>query len=73
MSKEKGNKFSLGSKLLEIKNEYNKVIWPTLKELYKETYAVLIVCIFFGLIVFVIDAIYGIGINFLFNYADVIK
>lgn len=48
-----------------LKAEFNKVIWPDQKSLTKETIAVLVVSVFLGLIISLLDFIIRFGIEFL--------
>jgi len=41
--------------LSEVRNELKRVTWPTQKEVYATTVVVIIVSIFFGLYLFVLD------------------
>jgi len=59
MTKKNKNMVNLFDKLREFKGEYKKIIWPDFKTLCKQTYAVMIACCIFGILVFVLDALYS--------------
>ena len=48
-----------------LKAEFSKIIWPDQKSLTKETIAVLVVSVFLGLIISLLDFIIRFGIEFL--------
>lgn len=48
-----------------LKAEFKKIIWPDQKSLTKETIAVVVVSVFLGVIIFVLDFIIRFGIEFL--------
>ena len=48
-----------------LKAEFNRIIWPDQKSLTKETIAVLVVSVFLGLIISLVDFIVRFGIGFL--------
>ena len=48
-----------------LKAEFSKIIWPDQKSLTKETIAVLIVSVFLGLTISLLDFIIRFGIGFL--------
>jgi preprotein translocase subunit SecE len=41
--------------LTEVRNELKRVTWPTSKEVYATTFVVILVSLFFGLYLFVLD------------------
>ena len=53
----------------EIKGEFKKIVWPTRRELVKQTTTVVIVALMFGVIIFMMDTVFGFGIN---NFIDLI-
>lgn len=61
-------KFSLSSCCKDFKGEYKKIIWPSFKELCKQTYTVMVTCLFFGTIIFFMDAAYGFCSNYIINF-----
>lgn len=48
-----------------LKAEFKKIIWPDRNSLVKETAAVLVVSVLLGAIIFVVDFVARIGIEFL--------
>ena len=48
-----------------MKAEFKKIIWPDRNSLVKETTAVLVVSVLLGAIIFVVDFVARIGIEFL--------
>ena len=48
-----------------LKAEFKKIIWPDRNSLVKETTAVLVVSVLLGAIIFVVDFVARIGIEFL--------
>ena len=48
-----------------LKAEFKKIIWPDRNPLVKETTAVLVVSVLLGAIIFVVDFVARIGIEFL--------
>ncbi len=67
MSDEK-RKFNLSAKLKDFKGEYKKIIWPDFKSLCKQTCTVMFTCLFFGAIIFCMDATYGFCSNYIINF-----
>ena len=55
------------SLLAEIKGEFKKIVWPPRRELVKQTTTVIIVALMFGVIIFLMDTVFGFGIN---NFID---
>ena len=51
----------------EMKSELKKVVWPTGKQVYKNTAVVLVVCAIFAAITFVMDWALTTGVTFLQN------
>jgi len=47
----------------EVKGEFKKIVWPTRRELVKQTTTVIIVALMFGVIIFLMDAVFGFGIT----------
>ncbi len=45
--------------LKEIRGEFRKIVWPSKHDLYKQTVTVVVTSLFFGLIVFVLNLVYG--------------
>jgi len=52
-----------GNLISEVRGEYKKIIWPSRKELLKQTATVLVVSLLFGVVIFAMDAVFGLGIN----------
>ena len=50
-----------------LKAEFKKIIWPTKKDVVKETTVVAVVSVLLGLIIVVVDMIINFGINILIN------
>jgi len=65
--KDKKNKVSLSSVLNDFIGEYKKIIWPSFKNLCKQTYTVIVTCLFFGAIIFCVDAAYGFCFEYMLN------
>ena len=53
------------SRFKGLKAEFKKIIWPDRNSLVKETTAVLVVSVLLGAIIFVVDFVARIGIEFL--------
>ena len=53
-----------------LKAEFKKIIWPTRKDIVKETAVVAVTSIILGLIIVVVDMIINLGINVLINLYD---
>lgn len=68
MSDTDKKKFDLASSWKNFKGEYKKIIWPDFKELCKQTYTVMATCLFFGAIIFCMDAAYGFCSNYIVNF-----
>lgn len=68
-SKDKKESVGLGDKLrhlfLEYKNEYGKIIWPKRADLIRQTFAVLVVCLVFGVVISGFDYLFTAGYQFL--------
>ncbi len=47
-----------------VKTEFKKIVWPTRKDVAKESVVVVIVTIFLGLLIAVIDLFMNYGIDF---------
>ena len=66
-----GKKFKFGLGLKSIWNdfcgEYKKITWPNFKNLCKQTYTVIVTCLFFGVIIFCVDAAYGFCFEYMVN------
>ena len=45
----------------EYKNEYQKIIWPSRKELIKQTILVITVCAIFAVIIYILDMGFSAG------------
>ena len=53
--KNEKSKRGIGTWFREMKSELKKVVWPTGKQVYKNTAVVLVVCAIFAAITFVMD------------------
>ena len=51
----------------EVSGEFKKIVWPTRRELAKQTTTVLFVSLMFGVIIFLMDLMFGFGINTLID------
>ncbi len=51
----------------EMKSELKKVVWPSGKQVYKNTCIVLIVCAIFAIITWLMDLLFNSGVAFLLN------
>lgn len=52
----------------DIKGEFNKITWPTKKELRKQTVTVIIACLLISAIIFAMDYTFNFGISELGNF-----
>ncbi|SEK61135.1 preprotein translocase subunit SecE [Butyrivibrio sp. ob235] len=48
-----------------IKAEFNKIMWPTREDIYKQTTAVVIISVIIGALIAVFDYAFGYLINFI--------
>ncbi len=55
------DKKDLGTRFRELRGEFKKIIWPNRTELTKQTITVVVTSLSFGLVVFVIDAVFSFG------------
>ena len=72
MDQEKGGKDKPDKKVKEslfseVRGEFKKIVWPTRRELAKQTTTVIIVALMFGVIIFFMDTVFGFGIT---NFID---
>lgn len=51
----------------EVKAELKKVVWPTFSKIRKNTIIVIIYVVIIGLIIWALDAIFGLGMSFFIN------
>ena len=51
--------------LTEVRNEMKRVTWPTRREVYATTVVVILVSIFFGLYLWVVDMLLSTGIHWI--------
>ena len=51
----------------EMRSELKKVVWPSGKQVYKNTCIVLIVCAIFAIITWLMDLLFNSGVAFLLN------
>lgn len=58
-------KKSMSTKFTELKQEFNKVIWPNKDQVGKQSTAVIIASVVVGLIIVVVDTVIQYGIDFL--------
>lgn len=56
------SKRSIGAWFREMRSELKKVVWPSGKEVYKNTLVVLIVCAIFAIITYAMDALLNTGV-----------
>lgn len=56
------SKRSIGKWFREMRSELKKVVWPSGKEVYKNTLVVLIVCAIFAVITYAMDALLNAGV-----------
>ena len=61
----KSRKQILASVYGEFKGEFKKIVWPSRKDLIKETTTVIITSVIFGVIICGMDAILGLGYDLL--------
>lgn len=56
-----------GNFISEHKAEFRKIVWPSRKELLKETATVIVISLFVGAIIIAMDYAYGFGFSQLFS------
>ncbi len=54
-------------KFATLKSEFKKVVWPDKKSLTRQTIAVLVISVVLGGVIAIVDAIYTVGIDWLFR------
>ena len=64
-------KKSMSTKFTELKQEFNKVIWPNKEQVGKQSTAVIIASVVVGLIIVVVDTVIQYGIDFLIQMQEV--
>lgn len=57
----KDDKFDFGRYIKELKGEFRKIVWPSGKELTRETVTVIVVSLLVGVIIFAIDYVFNFG------------
>jgi preprotein translocase subunit SecE len=60
---DKDDKKSLKKSFIDFRGEFRKIIWPSRKDLTKNTITVVATSLGFGLLVFVMDTIFSFGYN----------
>ncbi|HPU63070.1 MAG TPA: preprotein translocase subunit SecE [Mobilitalea sp.] len=69
MSETTGNvvaeKASKKSWFKSVKSEFKKIVWPDKETLTKQTIAVVIVTLFLGIIIYLLDYVIEVGIGFI--------
>lgn len=65
--KEKKVKAKKSNLLRAMMDEYKKIVWLSFGDLCKQTVNVIFVCLFFGVIIFGIDAGFGYFMNYVTN------
>ena len=55
----------MNQKFKDFKGEFNKVIWPNKKELFKQTTTVIVVSLVVGVFVAAVDGIFSAGMEVL--------
>jgi preprotein translocase SecE subunit len=58
----------LKGKLIEYKAEFHKITWPKSVDLAKQTITTIFVSLFFGVVIFALDTLYGIGYRFISQF-----
>jgi preprotein translocase subunit SecE len=53
--------------LSEVRNELKRVTWPSRKEVYATTVVVILTSIFFGVYLWALDAVFNVGVTWLFR------
>ena len=53
--------------LTEVRNELKRVTWPSQKEVYATTVVVILVSIFFGVYLFVLDLVFNNAVQWIFR------
>lgn len=64
---ENSNEVQKGSFFKGLKAEFRKIIWPTKKDIVKETAVVAVTSVILGLIIVLVDMIINFGVNILVN------
>lgn len=67
MSTKDAPKTGFKDKLNEYKGEFKRIIWPNKKELKDSTVSVIITCILFGILIFIMDFLLNSGIEIFVN------
>ncbi len=62
--KNEDKKNSLSAKFNNIKGEFRKIIWPSRKDLTKQTITVIVTSLIIGVIIVAFDGIYGVGLEY---------
>jgi len=55
----------MNQKFKEFKGEFNKVIWPNKKELFKQTTTVIVVSLVVGVFIAAVDGLFSAGMEVL--------
>jgi len=66
-------KFILFTGLSNLAIEYKKIVWLDFKNLLKQTYVVIATCFLFGVIIFLMDIVYGYSTDYLIKYLIKLK
>lgn len=59
----KGERKTLGDKWKDLKGEFYKIIWPSRKELAKQTATVIVTSAIVGAVIVVLDAVFAVGLT----------
>lgn len=51
----------------EVKVELKKVVWPTFSKVKKNTLIVILYVVIIGVVIWALDAIFGLGLSFFIN------
>lgn len=60
----KNEKSAFSSKMNEFKGEFRKIIWPSRKDLIKQTFTVIVASLLIGVIILGLDGLYGVGLEY---------
>ncbi len=63
--KKDDNKKTLNDRFNEYKGEFRKIVWPSRKDLYKQTVTVIVISLIVGVLIFGMDTVYGFGYSWL--------
>ena len=59
MAEETRKQSKVGKFFRDYKSEYKKIVWPNLKDVLKNTFIVLVMCLIIGALIWIVD--FGLG------------